>query len=54
MNELIIVRFFQKVMPDFQMQICPAYDTREELFMRNVTNNTSDYNYVQYMIYYNV
>ena len=29
------------------MQTCPAYGTREEFLMRNLTNNTPDYEYVQ-------
>ena len=41
------VSFSQKAIPDPQMQICPAYGTREEFFMRNVINNASDYDYIQ-------
>ena len=37
----------QKAISDPQMQISPAYGTREEFLMRNITNNTSDYEYVQ-------
>ena len=29
------------------MQTCPAYGTREEFFIGNITNNTSDYDYIQ-------
>ena len=47
MSGFIVVKFFEKAIPDPQMQTCPAYGTREEFFMRNVTNNTSDYDYMQ-------
>ena len=41
------VIYSQKAIKNPQMQICPAYGTREEFLIRNVTNNTSDYEHVQ-------
>ena len=46
-NCLFRSQFFLEAIPDPQMQTWPAYGTREEFFMRNVTNNTLDYDYIK-------